>query len=93
MVLIDRSRSQFDESEEGAAEPHPRRSPGAQCTASLKSQLQASLTHVTLKRLLEARTGRHGKREFVRVLRLMEVFKIDARAAHGRTPDHSLWAR
>jgi len=32
---------------------------------------------ITLRRLLEARIGKKGKREFVQVLRLMEVFKID----------------
>ena len=31
----------------------------------------------TLRRLLEARMGKKGKREFVQVLRLMEVFNID----------------
>jgi transposase len=31
----------------------------------------------TLRRLLEARMGKHGKREYVQVLRLMEVFKIE----------------
>jgi hypothetical protein len=31
----------------------------------------------TLRRLLEARMGRQGKREFVQVLRLMEAFRID----------------
>lgn len=31
----------------------------------------------TLRRLLEARMGKKGKREFVQVLRLMEVFKAD----------------
>ena len=31
----------------------------------------------TLRRLLEARMGKKGKREFVQVLRLMEVFKLD----------------
>jgi transposase len=31
----------------------------------------------TLRRLLEARMGKPGKREFVQVLRLMEVFKIE----------------
>ena len=31
----------------------------------------------TLRRLLEARMGKQGKREFVQVLRLMEVFGID----------------
>ena len=30
-----------------------------------------------LRRLLEARMGKHGKREFVQVLRLMEVFTIE----------------
>jgi transposase len=32
---------------------------------------------MTLRRLLEARMGKHGKREFVQVLRLMEAFKIE----------------
>jgi transposase len=31
----------------------------------------------TLRRLLEARMGKRGKREFVQVLRLMEVFRLD----------------
>jgi transposase len=31
----------------------------------------------TLRRLLEARMGRQGKREFVQVLRLMEAFRIE----------------
>ena len=31
----------------------------------------------TLRRLLEARMGKPGKREFVQVLRLMEAFSID----------------
>ena len=35
----------------------------------------------TLRRLLEARMGKQGKREFVQVLRLMEVFRIDDVAA------------
>ena len=35
----------------------------------------------TLRRLLEARMGKKGKREFVQVLRLMEIFKIDDVAA------------
>ena len=35
----------------------------------------------TLRRMLEARMGKAGKREFVQVLRLMEVFKIDDVAA------------
>ena len=38
----------------------------------------------TLRRLLEARMGKPGKREFVQVLRLMEVFKIDDVAAAVR---------
>src|ERR1019366_2220683 len=38
----------------------------------------------TLRRLLEARMGKKGKREFVQVLRLMEVFKIDDVAAGVR---------
>ena len=32
---------------------------------------------MTLRRLLEGRMGKQGKREFVQVLRLMEVFNID----------------
>ena len=32
---------------------------------------------VTLRRLLEARMGKQGKREFVQVLRLMEAFRIE----------------
>jgi hypothetical protein len=37
-----------------------------------------------LRRLLEARMGKPGKREFVQVLRLMEAFKIeDVTAAVG----------
>jgi hypothetical protein len=31
----------------------------------------------TLRRLLEARLGKLGKREFVQVLRLLEVFRLD----------------
>ena len=31
----------------------------------------------TLRRLLEARLGKHGKREFVQVLRLLETFRLD----------------
>jgi hypothetical protein len=38
----------------------------------------------TLRSLLEARMGKSGKREFVQVLRLMEVFKIDDVAAAVR---------
>lgn len=38
----------------------------------------------TLRRLLEARMGKKGKREFVQVLRLMEVFRIDDVAAAVR---------
>jgi transposase len=43
----------------------------------------------TLRRLLEARLGKPGKREFVQVLRLLEVFRTDdvsaaVRAAIGR---------
>ena len=38
----------------------------------------------TLRRLLEARMGKQGKREFVQVLRLMEVFSIDDVAAGVR---------
>ncbi len=39
----------------------------------------------TLRRLLEARMGKQGKREFVQVLRLMEVFPVDEVAAGVRT--------
>jgi hypothetical protein len=38
----------------------------------------------TLRRLLEARMGKQGKREFVQVLRLMEVFRVDEVAAAVR---------
>jgi hypothetical protein len=38
-----------------------------------------------LRRLLEARMGKSGKREFVQVLRLIEVFKIDDVAAAVRS--------
>ncbi len=38
----------------------------------------------TLRRLLETRMGKKGKREFVQVLRLIEVFKIDDVAAAVR---------
>ena len=38
----------------------------------------------TLRRLLEARMGKHGKREFVQVLRLMEVFTAEDVAAGVR---------
>ncbi len=38
----------------------------------------------TLRRLLEARMGKQGKREFVQVLRLMEVFNADEVAAAVR---------
>jgi transposase len=38
----------------------------------------------TLRRLVEARMGKKGKREFVQVLRLMEVFKSDDVAAGVR---------
>jgi transposase len=38
----------------------------------------------TMRRLLEARMGKKGKREFVQVLRLMEVFQIDDVAAGVR---------
>jgi hypothetical protein len=37
-----------------------------------------------LRRLLEARMGKQGKREFVQVLRLMEVFRADEVAAGVR---------
>ncbi len=36
---------------------------------------------VTIRRLLEARMGRQGKREFVQILRLMETFSLDDVAA------------
>jgi hypothetical protein len=38
----------------------------------------------TLRRLLEARMGKQGKREFVQVLRLMEVFRVEEVAAGVR---------
>jgi transposase len=39
---------------------------------------------MTFRRLLEARMGKQGKREFVQVLRLMEVFPLDDVAAAAR---------
>ena len=39
---------------------------------------------MTLRRLLEARMGKQGKREFVQVLRLMEVFSLDEVASAVR---------
>src|SRR5208337_1550980 len=39
---------------------------------------------MTLRRLMEARMGKQGKREFVQVLRLMEVFRPDEVAAAVR---------
>jgi transposase len=39
---------------------------------------------MTLRRLLEARMGKPGKREFVQVLRLMESFRVDEVAAAVR---------
>ena len=39
---------------------------------------------MTLRHLLEARMGKQGKREFVQVLRLMEVFRADEVAAAVR---------
>jgi hypothetical protein len=39
---------------------------------------------MTLRRLLEARMGKQGKREFVQVLRLMEIFRADEVAAAVR---------
>ena len=38
----------------------------------------------TLRRLLEARMGKQGKREFVQVLRLMETYRVDEVAAAVR---------
>ena len=40
----------------------------------------------TLRRLLEARMGKRGKREFVQVLRLLEVFRFDDVTAGVRDP-------
>jgi len=42
---------------------------------------QLSEEFATLRRLLEARMGKQGKREFVQVLRLMETFRPDEVAA------------
>ena len=39
---------------------------------------------VTLRRLLEARMGKQGKREFVQVLRLLELFRVEDVAAGVR---------
>ena len=43
-----------------------------------------SLLAMTLVSQIEARMGKQGKREFVQVLRLMEVFRIDDVAAGVR---------
>ena len=43
----------------------------------------------TLRRLLEARMGKPGKREFVQVLRLMETFRIEDVTAAVRRRDRS----
>src|SRR5205814_6052179 len=43
----------------------------------------------TLRRLLEARMGKQGKREFVQVLRLMELFRADEVA--GAVRDAIAW--
>jgi hypothetical protein len=51
--------------------------------------LPESLRH--LRRLLEARMGRRGKREFIQVLRLMEVFPQDA--MRGISPWNSIARR
>ena len=45
--------------------------------ASFMRTLALPEAFATLRRLLEARMGKQGKREFVQVLRLMEVFRID----------------
>ena len=39
----------------------------------------------TLRRLLEARMGKSGKREYVQILRLLETFELDA--LHGAVKD------
>ena len=44
---------------------------------------------MTLRRLLEARMGKQGKREFVQVLGLMEVFPLDDVAAARATPSRA----
>ena len=45
----------------------------------------------TLRRLLESRMGRRGKREFVQVLRLMETFSLDD--VHVAVRDAIGWER
>jgi hypothetical protein len=47
----------------------------------------------TLCQLLEARMGKHSKREFVQVLRLMEAFKIEDVTAATPRPDFLTCAR
>ena len=42
----------------------------------------------TIRRLLESRTGRRGKREFVQVLRLLETFSLPE--VHSAVKD-TLW--
>ncbi len=46
----------------------------------------------TLRRLLEARMGKAGKREYVQVLRLLEAFRLED-VARGRVRRRSGWAR
>ena len=59
--------------------------PGASPRNSRKAAARsAGIRIATLRRLLEARMGKQGKREFVQVLRLMEAFKIDEIAAAVR---------
>jgi hypothetical protein len=51
------------------------RKPGALDQAAPLQGWALPEAFATLRRLLEARMGRHGKREYVQVLRLLEVFR------------------
>ena len=41
---------------------------------------------ITLRRLLEARMGKAGKREYVQVLRLLETFRLEEVEVRSATP-------
>ena len=60
------------------------RKPGALDQAAPLAGWELPEAFATLRRLLEARMGKRGKREFVQVLRLLEVFRLDDVAAGVR---------
>ena len=57
------------------------RKPGALDQAAPLAGWELPEAFATLRRLLEARMGKRGKREFVQVLRLLEAFRLDDVAA------------